>query len=98
MTADEEIRALQAAGRLSQRCPCGVTEAAGSYCSSCLRLMGPSDWGVDDRKKHPGPALDPSSGPEAPLDGSVDPDAALEGATAVETVNRADPVRAEAVA
>ncbi len=33
------------AGRLSQRCePCGITEAAGGYCTSCGRLTGPADW------------------------------------------------------
>jgi hypothetical protein len=28
-----------------QTCPdCGVTEAAGPYCSGCLLPMGPADW------------------------------------------------------
>jgi hypothetical protein len=40
-----ELRAEQAAGRLSQVCSvCGVVEAAGSYCSSCLTKTGPAAW------------------------------------------------------
>ncbi len=75
MTPEE----LQARGRLSQRCPCGVTEAAGSYCTSCLRPMGPEDWGVDDRKARPDGSQLPPSAPEAPEDGSLDPDGAQKG-------------------
>lgn len=33
------------AGRLSQVCPdCGRAEAAGSYCTGCLRPMAAADW------------------------------------------------------
>ncbi len=38
------ISKLLEAGRLSQTCPCGVTEAAGSYCTRCLRPMSEADW------------------------------------------------------
>jgi hypothetical protein len=70
---------LQARGRLSQRCPCGVTEAAGAYCTSCRRAMGPADWGVDDRKTRPEGSVVPPSGAEGPDDGSLDPDAPQKG-------------------
>lgn len=41
MTVDELLRR----GRLEQQCPaCGCVEAAGSYCTSCLRSTGPDDW------------------------------------------------------
>ena len=33
-----------ARGKLDQTCPCGVTEAAGGYCTRCLRPMGETDW------------------------------------------------------
>jgi hypothetical protein len=36
-------------GKLSQRCPCGVVEAAGSYCTRCLRPMTEADWFTQDR-------------------------------------------------
>ncbi len=75
MTPEE----LQARGRLSQHCQCGVTEAAGSYCTSCLRPMTPADWGVDDRLKPTERPLEAHSAPEASPDGSVDPDGAQEG-------------------
>jgi hypothetical protein len=40
-----DIAADLVAGRLSQRCePCGITEAAGGYCSRCGRQTGPADW------------------------------------------------------
>jgi hypothetical protein len=94
----DEIEVAFQRGKLSHRCPCGVTEAAGSCCSRCLRPMGPADWAVDHRPARSERLLEAHSGPEAPADGSVDPDAAQNGPTAVETVNRADPVRAEAVA
>ena len=37
---------LERPGKLSQRCPCGIAEAAGSYCTRCLRPMGEADWFV----------------------------------------------------
>ncbi len=39
-----ETAALLQAGKLSQTCPCGITEAAGSYCTRCLHPMGEADW------------------------------------------------------
>jgi len=49
MTAHDLQRA-----KLEQACPdCGRWEAAGSYCSGCLRPMGPDDWyrnGDEDRR------------------------------------------------
>lgn len=40
--------------RLEQACSdCGTWEAAGRYCTSCLRPMGPADWyrnGDKDRR------------------------------------------------
>jgi hypothetical protein len=42
--ADPAIGELLSRGKLSQTCPCGVTEAAGSYCTRCLRPMGEADW------------------------------------------------------
>jgi len=39
-----ETAALLQAGKLSQTCPCGITEAASSYCTRCLRPMGEADW------------------------------------------------------
>lgn len=43
MTAD--IRALQAAGKLEQRCPsCGLIEAAGAYCTACEKPTGEPHW------------------------------------------------------
>lgn len=36
---------LHERGRLSQRCPaCGVTEAAGAYCTSCYGPTGAPTW------------------------------------------------------
>lgn len=40
---------LLARGKLWQACPCGVTEAAGPYCTKCLRPTGPEDWYVPER-------------------------------------------------
>jgi hypothetical protein len=31
-------------GRLEQACACGRWEAAGAYCSGCLRPMTATDW------------------------------------------------------
>ena len=43
MTAD--LRDLHQQGRLSQVCPkCGVTEAAGGYCTACLTRTGEAVW------------------------------------------------------
>ena len=40
-----DVAADLVAGRLSQRCPdCGITEAAGGYCTKCDRRTGPADW------------------------------------------------------
>lgn len=36
---------LHERGRLSQRCPtCGLAEAAGAYCTSCLGTTGEPTW------------------------------------------------------
>ncbi len=70
---------LQARGKLSQRCPCGVVEAAGSYSTCCNRPMGPEDWAVDARHARPERLLAPPSGPEALPDGSQDPHVAQNG-------------------
>ena len=43
MTSD--LRALHQQGRLSQVCPkCGITEAAGGYCTACLARTGEAVW------------------------------------------------------
>jgi hypothetical protein len=43
MTAD--LRTLLQRGSLSQVCPkCGITEAAGAYCTSCLTRTGEGSW------------------------------------------------------
>ncbi len=40
-----EAEELLRAGRLEQVCPvCGRAEAAGYYCTGCLRPMTESDW------------------------------------------------------
>lgn len=44
-----DVSALLQAGKLSQRCPCGIIEAAGSYCSRCLRPMTEADWFAQTR-------------------------------------------------
>jgi len=39
------MQELLQAGRLSQVCPdCGLQEAAGAYCTRCLRPMSEQDW------------------------------------------------------
>ena len=44
--------------RLSQHCPvCGITEAAGGYCTKCDRRTGPADWFRQTRGR-------PVSGPQ----------------------------------
>lgn len=49
-------------GRLSQTCPaCGITEAAGHYCSRCHRAMGPADWKAQERRQ---PGDEPETQPE----------------------------------
>lgn len=38
---------LQREGRLDQACPtCGLTEAAGAYCTSCRAPTGPADYAL----------------------------------------------------
>ena len=45
-------------GHLSQHCPdCGITEAAGGYCTKCDRRTGPADWFRQTRGR-------PVSGPQ----------------------------------
>lgn len=40
------------AGKLAQRCdPCGITEAAGHFCTKCGRRTGPADWFVNERSE-----------------------------------------------
>ena len=52
-----ELAAELVAGRLSQRCPdCGITEAAGGYCTKCDRLTGPADWFRGTSRKAQGDA------------------------------------------
>jgi hypothetical protein len=49
-----ERRAWQAIGehRRWQRCPdCGTFEAAGTYCTRCLRQIDPDDWIADEAAK-----------------------------------------------
>lgn len=47
-----DLEPLLVAGRLSQSCePCGITEAAGFYCSRCSRQTGPSDWFRGERSE-----------------------------------------------
>ena len=59
--------ALLAAGRLSQTCrSCGVTEAAGTYCTACLTPMSEADWdaravGHGARRRKAETAVRPSS-------------------------------------
>jgi hypothetical protein len=44
-------------GHLSQRCPvCGITEAAGGYCTKCDRRTGPADWFRGTSRKTQGDA------------------------------------------
>jgi hypothetical protein len=44
-------------GHLSQHCPdCGITEAAGGYCTKCDRLTGPADWFHGTSRKTQGDA------------------------------------------
>jgi hypothetical protein len=40
MTAADDLQR----GRLEQACACGRWEAAGAYCSGCLRPMTATDW------------------------------------------------------
>jgi hypothetical protein len=79
MTPDELEVAFQR-GELSQTCPCGLTEAAGGYCSKCLRPMGPADWIARTRQGAAGPNAD-GLRPGSPPDGSFRHSEAPEGAT-----------------
>ena len=50
MTAD--LRTLHQQGRLSQVCPkCGITEAAGGYCTACLTRTGEAVWAPAERSE-----------------------------------------------
>jgi len=50
MTAD--LRDLHQQGRLSQVCPkCGITEAAGGYCTACLTRTGEAVWAPAERSE-----------------------------------------------
>jgi hypothetical protein len=41
-----------AEGRREQRCPgCGRTEAAGAYCTGCLRPVHPAAWTAAERSE-----------------------------------------------
>lgn len=40
-----DLTTLHQQGKLSQTCPaCGLTEAAGFYCTKCSTRTGPADW------------------------------------------------------
>jgi len=56
MNDTPETAAMLQAGRLSQRCPCETSEAAGNYCTRCGRATGPADWFRQERGR-------PASGP-----------------------------------
>jgi hypothetical protein len=54
-------------GHLSQHCPdCGITEAAGGYCTKCDRRTGPADWFRQTRGR---PVSGPQNTPEKALKG-----------------------------
>jgi hypothetical protein len=44
VSPDRSMNDQLESGRQSQRCPCGVTEAAGPYCSACCAPTGPPCW------------------------------------------------------
>jgi hypothetical protein len=54
-----DLQDLLAQGRLSQRCPaCGITEAAGSYCTACYTPTSEADWRPSERSAAQLAALD----------------------------------------
>ena len=81
------------AGDRIQTCPCcGLTEAAGDFCTRCLARTGPGDWYVRERaaaqQAHTATLLGRKGGVHA----SIGPTGASEAATAPGTPSR-PPIR-----